>query len=95
MEARRHRLADRDGPRDDGSVHWRDDVGIPEVYQSRFERCLILMNDRLVNRDLSGGLIISILGTIDRVLRDDTSLHQPRVALIGNLLVGEIGLILE
>jgi len=95
LEARRHRLADRDVSGYDGPVDGRDDVGIAEVHQRRFEYRFVLLDDGLVNLDLSERLVISALGAVDRVLRDDASLHQPSVALIGNPVVGEIRLVLE
>ena len=53
LEACRHRLADRDVAGNDGSAHRRHNVGVIEIHQRQFERRLILLDDGLVDLDLS------------------------------------------
>src|SRR4029079_9228497 len=91
LEARRHGLTDGDVARDDGAVHRRYDVGIAEIDLGRLELRLTLLDGRSIDADLRPRLVERVPGNIERVLGDGIGLCKPRVTVVVDLRVIEIG----
>jgi len=94
LQARGHGLPHVHGARDHHAHHRRDDVGVGEVHLRRFEGRPLVDDHRLVQADLGEGLVVDAPIILDGVLRDGVLGEQLRVALEGELRVGEGGLVL-
>ena len=94
LEAGGDRLSNRHIARNHGAVDGRDDACIVQIDLRGIERRLMLLDCGLVIRNLGYGLVVGVLGIIERVLRNGVRLQQVCITIDGDLCIGEVGLVL-